>query len=505
MRKNIFCAALALIGLASCNNEADLVSPDPSGETVYMQVAVSLPSSGQTRTTSPSSTTEIGKDVENKVSSLTVYLVNTSTNVMSSPIPASTSGLQANGYYTTNPFPTTALTKGDTYKVYVVVNEGTTITGVNDGKTVSDINFKSTGSIAEADKFMMTGVGSGTVTVDRELPTYTKDNPFDAGLVKVERAVARFDYKQGVVDDAHNVDAATITIKSVALINVSNSFYYFKRVSDDGRMDGLNMAIGGAETATNYVIDHNWDTKTTSGTYFLNYMTGALPYGGATYTELVSLSDEDNTWEGGEASLDKGGYKIWTYCTENTIAAPTSKQINGLSTGVVFKAQITGGAFNAADDGDKVYILHNKVVGDWTAVLASADTDVKNAIAGLDPDETKNTPATLQNAGFTRYTADASGNYYAYYIYWNQHNNNGNPDAMGAMEFAVVRNNVYKLSVTEITKFGHPNDPINPDPTDPDPDPEYPVPTDPDEDENIYMKVKVEILPWTVRVNDIQF
>lgn len=85
--------------------------------------------------------------------------------------------------------------------------------------------------------------------------------------------------------------------------------------------------------------------------------------------------------------------------------------------------------------------------------------------------------------------------YYCNYIYWNRHNNNNLPGIMGPMEFAVVRNNVYKLSVTMIRQLGHPTDPINdPDPLDPE---------NPDEPVDIYMSVNVEIVPWVVRINDI--
>lgn len=87
--------------------------------------------------------------------------------------------------------------------------------------------------------------------------------------------------------------------------------------------------------------------------------------------------------------------------------------------------------------------------------------------------------------------------YYCYYIYWNRHNDNAKSSKMGTMEFATVRNNVYKLSVTGINKFGHPrNTEFDPDPVDPD---------DPDEDASAYISVKVEVLPWVVRVNDITF
>lgn len=66
---------------------------------------------------------------------------------------------------------------------------------------------------------------------------------------------------------------------------------------------------------------------------------------------------------------------------------------------------------------------------------------------------------------------------------------------MRAMEFATVRNNVYKLYVEKINQFGHPGNP------DDDPDPEDP--DDPDESDKVYFKVSVRVLPWVVRVNNI--
>lgn len=87
--------------------------------------------------------------------------------------------------------------------------------------------------------------------------------------------------------------------------------------------------------------------------------------------------------------------------------------------------------------------------------------------------------------------------YYCYYFYWNRHNDNNQSGRMGRMEFATVRNNVYKLSVTGIGKLGHPRIPAyDPDPVDP---------NDPDEEPVDYITVKVEVLPWVVRVNNIEF
>lgn len=87
--------------------------------------------------------------------------------------------------------------------------------------------------------------------------------------------------------------------------------------------------------------------------------------------------------------------------------------------------------------------------------------------------------------------------YYCYYFYWNRHNDNGLNGKMGPMEFAIVRNNVYKLSVKSIARLGHPRNPDN------DPDPF--TPDEPDEDPRVYLNVDLKVLPWVVRTNTIEF
>lgn len=130
------------------------------------------------------------------------------------------------------------------------------------------------------------------------------------------------------------------------------------------------------------------------------------------------------------------------------------------------------------------------------------DADLSDA----DVDKAKATAA-----GFTMYEAakggnigdgalangDVEGKYYMYFYYWNRHDDNGDNSKMGQNEFATVRNHVYKLCLTKINRFGHPRKSIN------DPDPEEPG--KPDEDENAYISVSLEIIPWGVRVNDIEF
>ena len=160
----------------------------------------------------------------------------------------------------------------------------------------------------------------------------------------------------------------------------------------------------------------------------------------------------------------------------------------------------------------RIYVFNNVLYGAWKDVKAAAEAGTdptlqaayNQAATGVAADA-EPTGAAAAAAGFTGYSAK-DGKYYNYYYYWNRHNDNLNPYKMGVMEFAVVRNNVYKLAVDKISRFGHPTppDPSNPDP-DPEPDPDPVDPKDPDESENYYFNVTVKVLPWTVRINNIEF
>ncbi|MBQ8035193.1 MAG: fimbria major subunit, partial [Bacteroidales bacterium] len=196
-------------------------------------------------------------------------------------------------------------------------------------------------------------------------------------------------------------------------------------------------------------------------------------------------------------------YYVWQYAKENTIPG-AEVQDHGISTGVVFKGEITGAAVEAAN-GEMIYVFENVLYGNWAAVEAAAIADNAPAtlVAAVNKIKAIETPAAADYAaaGFTGYNPDKKDSkYYAYYYYWNRHNDNGDNTEMGPMEFAVVRNNVYKLCVDKIAKFGHP------DPTDPEnPDPDPVDPDDPDEEINYYFTVTVKVLPWVVRVNHIEF
>lgn len=94
----------------------------------------------------------------------------------------------------------------------------------------------------------------------------------------------------------------------------------------------------------------------------------------------------------------------------------------------------------------------------------------------------------------------AAFNAYEYgclYYYWNRHNDNSLPETMGDMEFAVVRNNIYKLKLTDLTSIGHPI-PVDGIETDPDP-------LDPWTDDELprrYISIECKVVNWGIRKDE---
>ena len=101
----------------------------------------------------------------------------------------------------------------------------------------------------------------------------------NSGNIKVERSVARFDFKDGskignntydVVSNDKGETIVQIKLNKMALVNMSKKFYYLRRVSNDGLAD--NTEICGVETSENYVVDTDADAKNTGiDDYSLNF------------------------------------------------------------------------------------------------------------------------------------------------------------------------------------------------------------------------------------------
>ena len=492
-------AAAAMLVLLSCNKEP-LTQEGNSGN-LYMQFSVKMLSTrSKTDNTGDSNSnanpdTEVGLDKENKISSVDIALVKDDQYYVAKNV--TPSAASADTYVAS--FNTLDLTAGATYKVYIYANCS--------APAAFNINEVSNATVAEMtadNKFWMTNAYSaGDAKLPTDLAPYTQPNtPLKLGTHTVERSMARFDYKQaGAFDMGAGI---TLTLTEAALINQSKAHYMFRRVTADESTTSA-VTVGGSEVPTNWVVDTDWSNKVAA-----NFDAQLEAPSKWTWTKLADLTTDDNYTD------DAGAYKIWCYAKENTIPGIDAQKHN-VSTGVVFKAELAAGesaseAVKAAmTAGKRIYVFNNKLYGAWSDVKTSAEagTDAtlqaayNQAAATIEGAATEPTGVAAAAAGFTGYSPK-DGKYYNYYYYWNRHNDNLNNDVMGIMEFAVVRNNVYKLAVNAINRFGHPTPP-EPNTPDPDPDPDPVDPDDPDESVNYYFNVTVKVLPWTVRINNIIF
>lgn len=635
----LFVSLLALNLAAGCNVD-DIEGPDSGinvkdGDNVYMSVTVALPMGGgatKSETSDPdngySSTgeEEVGKDYENTIARMLIVLARKSDN----------------GYITYGTVDTNLDQSGTTVRATSKIAKTALATYYSSASYFSrDINvfvicnytedildkFKASytiGNTSWIDEICevtesVNGTGTNTeiwakgnmlmsnaVIASKILPAtwadwdaYSSDkNPLDlsigsitssgdyldnSGNIRVERSVARFDFRDAseLTDNTYHVvateqgddkiDIVDIRLNRMALVNMSNKFYYFRRVTDAGTVKGgvclPELPWSGNRTG-NYVVDVDYDTKV-HGAAAYNFPLFAAgdvineAARGQWYTSLI-----DDVLEKGDDDQyipDDKTYKIWRYATENTVNS-VDRMISGLSTGIVFKGKMipTDAALNSADEDirtlakvlayDKsdpslglsentntdpiLYTFGGNLYQRWTnvvkAAIAAATTvdgelvttnSFYKAVFGNGTHEGEGQDMTSPNWLWNRwqetksdsdlaaFKTAATGNgitlyqssndekdgwgYYCYYFYWNRHNDNTNAGVIGPMEFAVVRNNVYKLAVTKINRLGHPRISENdPDPVDPE---------DPDETSDVYLSVAVEVLPWVVRENNIEF
>ncbi|MCI5481945.1 MAG: Mfa1 family fimbria major subunit, partial [Bacteroidales bacterium] len=442
MKKCFLLAAAAAFALVACNKEPSGPSVDENSK-MYMQFSIRMLSTksstdaGGNSNSNANPDTEVGKDYENAVSSVDIALVKgdqyfVSRNV--TPLAASSDTYVAS-------FSTVDLQPGASYSVYVYVN-----CSAPASFDVDEVSEATVAQMTQNNKFWMTNAyAAASVTLPASLAPYTKPNtPLDLGSHIVERSMARFDYMAAKKDNVYDMGAGlTITLTDAALINQSKAHYMFRRVTADANTSSA-VTVGGVEIPTNWVVDTDWGNKVAA-----NFDAQLEAPSTWDWTSLASLTTDDQY---------DGDYKIWCYAKENTIPGIDAQKHN-VSTGVVFKGELAAGetastAVKAAMAAKKrIYVFNNVLYGAWSDVktAAEAGTDptlqaaYNQAATGVAADA-EPTGAAAAAAGFTGYSAK-DGKYYNYYYYWNRHNDNLNNNEMDVMEFAVVRNNVYKLAV----------------------------------------------------------
>ena len=462
---------------------------------------------------------ETGQDYENKIKSAVAFFYQGNNGVNgdgTTQINAAVSfnvGSTMSGDRTYTTTPQQVDLDDGTYNVLVVANPGADW-WTGQSLTLADVRNHIqttawTASGSDYSDFVMTSAADATLTLNSN----PESDPAKA-TVNVERMAARLDYKAEAsytcTDPAYT--GATVEITGAALVNnLTAGSYIIKRVADD--VNGTNLSYLGNETAdengaaTNYVLDPWTASKNGNlyGTWFMNGFSD--PNWWAGYVQPgTPVSDGAETWQ-------RIGYTL-----ENTTAADAAgsdystgvvfkakfnpQGVANYQGGATFFAlgthlfasmedmmtYVYGADFSQFDDkidacdnwasvktfaaslldndpsGYKAFLLGQDEAQDlaqvkeslkWKAYMlnkcgysASLNNNVYSVT--LDQNEDTSTREALQPYG-TRTYEDAT----CYYTWWVRHSNDNNDDAKGIMEYAIVRNNIYKLTVNSIYSLGN--------------------------------------------------
>lgn len=194
---------------------------------------------------------------------------------------------------------------------------------------------------------------------------------------------------------------------------------------------------------------------------------------------IYAYNEEDGDYENtaNHTMIFGSALDMYNYCRTNVSSVQRINFIQAVIAGV-FSVKIGDGAAITGSDASETAIFPANIADGTTITVAELTGATDNTV--------------LEKYNLMCYTPSTDGKYYCYYYYYNRHNNNGDDSVMGPMEFATVRNNVYKLKVDNVLTLGLPSD------TPPDP-------WIPDENPKVYFKVSVKVLDWVVRKNNIKF
>lgn len=452
---------------------------------------------------------ETGQDYENTVSNATLFFYpSNGGGVNGADVPfAATCYVEKITSPTVGPLEMNGLEVNGTYRVLVVANAGDLRTYA----TLDDLRNATIDPICQyADgrycDFVMASENDGAqceLTI-QEGNSFT--NPATA-TVELERLAARVDYQAPGSYTLEN-DTRTATFTRAMLVNLYNQpTYILKRVADD--VNGAGLSYLGDETTDNYVLDPKTSSKT------MQAAAETAAWYNRYFPDMTDVVDDEGktVWEdwlaeGDEITNPDDNTDKWLrigYARENTSSVDVQRE--NYSTGVVFEAMY-GNLGADFTDGATFFRVNKKVLyPTLEAAMKAHDADFDesktfsdyavlsayvNLLDGGDPagyadylrtateDESgyekyrwndfkrdilgyggaDNTEATARTRQVlherTGHMTETYLNGRGYYTYWIRHNRGeGDASVTGLpMEYAVVRNNIYKLIVKSVSGIG---------------------------------------------------
>ncbi|WP_308777121.1 Mfa1 family fimbria major subunit [uncultured Bacteroides sp.] len=296
------------------------------------------------------------------------------------------------------------------------------------------------------------GINSVTIEANN-----TKNNPAVI-RVDVERMAARIDChinKDGIYqvkgrpDDEVRLESFIVVNKYIANVDLGNNNYYsywFKRVADtDNLSTNPDITYLGDETTSNNIASNYVIGPMTLTPPEIIDRTENFPYDHSLYYYKNDHSGWEDNWISTTDLLSRQltsthndvTYRFLDYVQENILPVDVLNQANGMAyycTGIVFKAKYIPEGITT-DDGT-FYRYNGKFYG-------SLD-EIKKVIGNQSISDNN-----LSQYGITKYN-----NGICYYTYFIKHAEDGDDTKVSPMEYAIVRNNIYQVNVTDINDIG---------------------------------------------------
>ena len=336
-------------------------------------------------------------------------------------------------------------------------------------------------------------INNGTVTI--------KD-PVNQAISDVPNFPFIFQYK---ADEAANMPWF-VKIEKYALVNLSKSVYNVRHTTFNG-----TAVQFGTLTGSNYLYTPNWKTGINDATFDEdgNFKTGDNTSNWF-YNRLADVSTASKVAEptqffqtfassmsgtNDEQGVTGNGDKqhkeplspigdLLAYCLENS--TDIDHQRHALSTGIAFMAKIYANE-QCTEPIQTLYRYAGHLFTTIADIQKAYNVTPVAGAKGLEGLTEESDADALKAAGVVKY----AGNTCYYYSTEIKHWDNGDPEVLGNMEFAIMRNNIYSLAVTGINIIGDP----------------YvdPTPSTPNEVLDTYLNIEAKIEPWIVRYHDIEF
>lgn len=490
-----FMPVLLAVALTGCINDADVlenggVTPPVAKGDGNLKFTFVVPNSSiESRSAEDSGIHDQGTAAEYKVSKVRIYLFDSDTKNIVKSFNVSVGA--ADNTDTVVKYPSSDEFKVDpgTYDIYAVANN-TVINPATVEELLSNVDKASyeQGSITKIpdEGFIMTNRGAekSNRSILIESPE-TSDKRVEV-TIRLERVVAKLRVaksQEGAyeLEDPNGSVYARVNLSNYRFFNLSRWYYSFRHIATlaDGTDDThlkepiflpTEEFFGPIPDVNGYAIDPYFFNKTVKGADSFTNKDGyyAQPY----------IENKPNN-----ITAVLGTAHSVIYSLENCMYRPAQKY--GYTTGVVFKAGLTiptKHVFNEAGENvdptehSKLFYFNYNF---YTSLKAVHDIGKAN----VPEDESDLTPEMQKKYGIKIFEGLDNGAFLCYYDYLILHQPTTGATS-GVMEFGIVRNNVYSITITDINGLGSGT---------PDVDPGV------DDKYKAYLKVDFEIYPWIVR------